>query len=282
VANDLAFLAMDFDHHERPDLSLQIVERMADALSDSEMLRLMDFYKCYRACVRGKVESFHQARAEVPETERRKSRMQAKRYFRLALRYAVCGSKPTVLIIMGRIASGKSTLANALGRELDCKVISSDRMRKELAAVPLFRRCEESARRRLYSEAMTKDTYKNLFQCAESELGSHKSLILDATFGRRQHRDELRRLLDSKGANYRFIEAQAPDDVVKQRLEDRACATHEISDARLENFDMLARSYEAPSEIRTDRCLHVATDGPATMIIAGVLKELAAVESTSM
>jgi aminoglycoside phosphotransferase family enzyme/predicted kinase len=281
VANDMAFLAMDFDHHERPDLSQQIVARMADALHDSEMLRLMDFYKCYRACVRGKVESFHQARAEVPETERKKSRMQAKRYFRLALRYAVCGSKPTVFIVMGRIACGKSTLATALGRELGCEVISSDRMRKELAAVPLYQRGEESARRRVYSEAMTKDTYKTLFQCAENELDRHASVILDATFGRRQHRDEIRRLLDSKGANYRFIEAQAPGDVVKRRLEQRECATHEISDARLENFEMLARSYEAPSEIRTDRCLRVATDRPATVTIAGVLKELAAFESTS-
>jgi tRNA A37 N6-isopentenylltransferase MiaA len=34
-----------------------------------------------------------------------------------------------VLIVMGRIASGKSTLAHALGRELDCEVISSDRVR---------------------------------------------------------------------------------------------------------------------------------------------------------
>ena len=120
---------MDFDHHRRPDLSREIAVRMADALRDNEMLDLMDFYKCYRAYVRGKVESFHQARTEVPETEKKKSRTQARRYFRLALRYAVCGSKPTVLIVMGRIASGKSTLAHALGRELDCEVISSDRVR---------------------------------------------------------------------------------------------------------------------------------------------------------
>src|SRR6516225_3774243 len=81
VANDLAFLAMDFDHHNRPDLSREIVAGMADALGDSQMLRLVDFYKCYRAYVRGKVESFHQARAEVPESEKKKTRMQARRYF---------------------------------------------------------------------------------------------------------------------------------------------------------------------------------------------------------
>jgi uncharacterized protein len=280
VANDVAFLAMDFDHHKRPDLSREIAARMADALRDNEMLRLMDFYKCYRAYVRGKVESFHQARAEVPETEKKKSRMQARRYFRLALQYAVCGSKPTVLIVMGRIASGKSTLAHALGRELGCEVISSDRVRKELAGVPLYERDEKSARL-LYSEAMTKETYKILFQCAASQLDRHASVILDATFGRRQHRDELSRLLDSKGATYRFIEAQAPDEVLKRRLEQREGATHEISDARLENFETLTRSYEEPSEVRFDHCLRIATNRPATVITEETLKKLVLAGSTS-
>jgi aminoglycoside phosphotransferase family enzyme/predicted kinase len=280
VANDVAFLAMDFDHHKRPDLSREIAARMADALRDNQMLRLMDFYKCYRAYVRGKVESFHHARAEVPETEKKKSRMQARRYFRLALRYAVCGSKPTVLIVMGRIASGKSTLAHALGRELGCEVISSDRLRKELAGVPLYERDEKSARR-LYSEAMTKETYKILFQCAASQLDRHASVILDATFGRRQHRDELSRLLDSKGTTYRFIEAQAPDEVLKRRLEQRGGATHEISDARLENFETLTRSYEPPSEVRFDHCLRIATNRPAMVRTEETLKKLVLAGSTS-
>jgi uncharacterized protein len=274
VASDVAFLAMDFDHYERPELSCEIAARMAAALRDSEMLRLMDFYKCYRAYVRGKVESFHQAKAEMPEAEQRNCRMQAERYFRLALRYAVCGSKPTVLIIMGRIASGKSTLANSLGRELACEVIPSDRVRKELAGVPLHHRGEESARRRLYSEAVTKKTYKTLFQYAASRLDRHESVILDATFSRSKHRNELIRLLDSKGADYRFIEAHAPDEVIKRRLEKRKGATHEISDARLEDFEMLTRAYEAPSRTRAQDCLRVATDRPSSVTVEETLKKL--------
>jgi predicted kinase len=195
------------------------------------------------------VESFEQARAEVPETEQLKSRMEAERYFRLALRYALFGSEPTVLVIMGRAASGKSTLANALGRELGLEVISSDRTRKELAAVPLFQRVKGATRLCLYSEAMTNETYKKLSQCAKTRLDRHASIILDATFSHCEYRDELRRLLDSKSANYWFIEAEAPDEVVKQRLEQRKGATHVVSDARLEDFEMLMRSYEATSEM---------------------------------
>jgi aminoglycoside phosphotransferase family enzyme/predicted kinase len=274
VASDVAFLAMDLDHHDRPDLSRQITSRIADSLRDTGMLGLMDFYKCYRAYVRGKVESFQLARAEVPKTKQKRSRTQAERYFRLALRYALFGSEPTVLVIMGRAASGKSTLADALGSELGFEVISSDRTRKELAGVPLFQRVKGAARRDLYSEAMTNETYKKLFQYAKTQLDRHASLILDATFSRRDDRDELRRLLDSKSVNYRFIEAEAPDEVVKQRLEQRKGAIHVLSDARLEDFDMLMQSYQTPWEIDTHHRLHVATDRPITMTIAKTLKEL--------
>ncbi len=274
VASDVAFLAMDFDHHDRPDLSRQITSRIANSLRDTGMLRLMDFYKCYRAYVRGKVESFQQAGAEVPKTEQKKSRMQAARYFRLALRYALFGSEPTVLVVMGRAASGKSTLANALGCELGFEVISSDHIRKELAGVPLFQRVNEAARLHLYSEAMTNETYERLFQCAITQVDRQASLILDATFSHRRYRDKLRRLLDSKSVNYRFIEAEAPDEVVRQRLEQREGATRVVSDARLEDFEMLMRSYEAPSEIQTRHCLHVATDRPTTVTIGQTLQEL--------
>jgi uncharacterized protein len=212
--------------------------------------------------------------AEVPETEQKKSRMRAERYFRLALRYALFGSEPTVLVVMGRAASGKSTLANGLGRELGLEVISSDRTRKELAGVPLFQRVKGAARLCLYSEAMTNETYKKLCQYAKTQLDRYASLILDATFSQREYRDELRRLLDSRSANYRFIEAEAPDEVVKQRLEQRKGATHVVSDARLEDFEILMQSYQAPSEIDKHHRLHVATDRPITVTIAQTLKEL--------
>ena len=51
VANDVALLAMDFDYQGRPDLSQQFTDRMVAALGDRGMLRLMDFYKCYRATI---------------------------------------------------------------------------------------------------------------------------------------------------------------------------------------------------------------------------------------
>ena len=56
-ANDLAFLAMDFDYQGRPELADYFVKQMAIALEDGDLPTVVDFYKCYRAYVRGKVET---------------------------------------------------------------------------------------------------------------------------------------------------------------------------------------------------------------------------------
>ncbi len=58
VAEDIAFLAMDLDFHGRPDLSRQFVQEYVAASGDPGVLELLDFFKVYRACVRGKVTAF--------------------------------------------------------------------------------------------------------------------------------------------------------------------------------------------------------------------------------
>src|SRR5205823_7644651 len=61
-------------------------------LRDSELLALTDFYKCYRAYVRGKVTAIKSIEPEVSVAERRRSHDTAARYFQLALAYAIAGS----------------------------------------------------------------------------------------------------------------------------------------------------------------------------------------------
>ena len=87
VANEVAFLAMDLDYHRRPDLSQRFVEAYVAASGDDEMLRLLSFYKCYRAYVRGKVEGFKLDDPFVPAEEKIKARAAAQRYFGLAASY---------------------------------------------------------------------------------------------------------------------------------------------------------------------------------------------------
>jgi aminoglycoside phosphotransferase family enzyme/predicted kinase len=275
VASDTAFLAMDFDFHGRPDLARYFAGHIADALHDRGLLALLDFYQCYRAYVRGKVEGLRHDTVGIGETEQRESRSNAERYFRLALQYAIAGSTPMVLVVMGRVGSGKSTLARALGRELGWEVLSSDRLRKDLAAVPLHRRGPAPLRRQLYSNRMTDRTYAALTRNALELLRERRGVILDATFASRHRRDLLRKTIERAGAGCCFVETQAHARTVQRRLAARDRSTTEVSDARLEDWAALERRYEPPTELAAPHFLAVKTARRPEAVLAATLKTLA-------
>ena len=88
VASDIAFLAMDLDFKDRRDLSKFFVERYVKYSGDRELEKLLDFYKCYRAYVRGKVVSFRLKDPSVDKEEKSAAKKEAKAYFELATNYA--------------------------------------------------------------------------------------------------------------------------------------------------------------------------------------------------
>ena len=87
VASEVAFLAMDLDRYQQADLSKHFVNTYVELSQDEELLSLLNFYKCYRAYVRGKVESFKLDDPYFPEEEKAKSLAIAQRYFELAESY---------------------------------------------------------------------------------------------------------------------------------------------------------------------------------------------------
>jgi len=87
VASEVAFLAMDLDHYGRADLSRLFVNSYVAQSQDKELLKLLNFYKCYRAYVRGKVEGFKYDDPHISEEERVKTLATARSYFQLAESY---------------------------------------------------------------------------------------------------------------------------------------------------------------------------------------------------
>ncbi len=87
VAAEVAFLAMDLDHYGRADLSRSFVGAYVGFSRDKELLKLLSFYKCYRAYVRGKVESFKLDDPHISAEEKTRVLAVAKRYFELAESY---------------------------------------------------------------------------------------------------------------------------------------------------------------------------------------------------
>ncbi|MFC2017326.1 gluconokinase [Chloroflexota bacterium] len=87
VASEVAFLAMDLDHYGRADLSRSFVTAYISKSRDKELKELLNFYKCYRAYVRGKVESFKLDDPHISDEEKAKVLAVARRYFELAESY---------------------------------------------------------------------------------------------------------------------------------------------------------------------------------------------------
>jgi uncharacterized protein len=88
VAADVAFLAMDLDFNGRNDLSEYFVKKYVAYSGDQELLKLLPFYKCYRAYVRGKVVGFRLADSAIGDKEKQAAAKEAKAYFKLASAYA--------------------------------------------------------------------------------------------------------------------------------------------------------------------------------------------------
>lgn len=88
VASDVAFLAMDLDYHGLEKLSQHFIASFVKRSGDQGLLAMLDFYKCYRAYVRGKIGLFTAHAPEVDAATKAASLAQAGRYFKLAERYA--------------------------------------------------------------------------------------------------------------------------------------------------------------------------------------------------
>jgi len=87
VASEIAFLAMDLDRYHHADLSHHLVNSYMELSHDEELLDLLNFYKCYRAYVRAKVESFKLDDPYIPEEEKAEALAAARSYFELGQSY---------------------------------------------------------------------------------------------------------------------------------------------------------------------------------------------------
>ncbi len=69
------------------------VSAFAAASRDPELLQMLDFYKCYRAYVRGKINAFSAQDPAQPPEARSRALTAARAYFALAGEYAEAGER---------------------------------------------------------------------------------------------------------------------------------------------------------------------------------------------
>jgi len=88
IASEVAFLTMDLEFLMRPDLARDFLDHYLKEQPDPTMDEVLAFYQCYRAFVRGKVESFRLNDPSIPHRDKEEALLRAHRYFFLARKYA--------------------------------------------------------------------------------------------------------------------------------------------------------------------------------------------------
>ena len=271
TAADIAFLLMDFDVNRRPDFGGPFIEEYTQATGDKGVTEVLDFYKLYRAYIRGKVESMRLLDPQIPPVDKDAARERARRYFRLARGYIARRALPPSLILTcGLTGTGKSFTARELAFDLGLEIVSSDVVRKQLTGLATTTHRRDRYGEGIYTDAVTARTYDALLQQAETALADGRSIIVDATFRRRTDRDLFRQLAVRRGASFLLIHATCPEETARQRLDARKDQAGEASDGRWEIYLIQKGEFDAPAADEAG-LIRIDTSKPVTELLDTLL-----------
>ncbi|MEU6370120.1 AAA family ATPase [Streptomyces sp. NPDC046931] len=213
--DDAAFLAMDLEQLGAPEAAAFFLAEYSEYSGDPAPPSLWHHYVAYRAFVRAKV-SLIQALQGAPGAEAASRRLVA-----TALRH-LRASAVGVTLVGGLPGSGKSTLSGALADRLGVTLLSSDRLRKELAGIPAEQSAAAGYGEGLYSAEWTARTYEALLDRASALLACGESVVLDATWSDAGQRESALRMAERTSADLVALHCQVPGDVSAARLTTRA------------------------------------------------------------
>jgi predicted kinase len=216
--------------------------------------------------------------AEASGARRSLAREEARRYYLLALASERRTVEPPMLIAVGGvIASGKTTIARALGAEMAAPVVENDRTRKAMLGVTTTTPLLDAPWQGSYSEDLTERTYSELFRRGRSVLASGRAVVLDASFRSRTHRLAAKRLAASEGVPFLFVECSAPESVCRERLRLREPGSS-ASDGRAEIFDAFRSRFQPVNELSKEE--HVLLD--TSRSLGDCLKAIQAARALSL
>jgi len=165
------------------------------------------------------------------------------------------------------IASGKSTLATAWAEKLGIASFNSDALRKRLAGLVPTSRSAESFEAGIYSRDFSRRTYDALLEAAAEQLRASRSVILDASYGKKEERDRIRQLAASCGAAVSFILCRCPEEETARRLDQRAADPDAVSDGRWEIYLRQKETFEEPRELAASELFVIDTlDAPQKLV----------------
>lgn len=266
VGSDLAFLTMDLEARGRADLRAAALDGWLTASGDVDALNVLAFYEVYRACVRAKVAAIRLAQSSA---EPQPADAQALERYLAAAARAAAPPRPLLIVMTGLSGSGKSWLAGQLLGPLGAVRVRSDVERKRLHGLA----AGDSSGGGIYDQASTRRTYQRLSALAAVALQAGVPTVIDAACLRRDERETFAELGLRLGVPTRLVALEAPDELLRARIVERARADSDPSEADLGVLDLQTGAAEPLSDGERANALVLRTDNVDIERLARRLRE---------
>jgi aminoglycoside phosphotransferase family enzyme/predicted kinase len=253
--DDVSFLAMDLERLGRPDLADHFLDAYVEFSGDPAPISLRHHYIAYRAVVRAKVAWIRHAQGDPDAAA------DGEHHTGIALHHLREGDVRLVLV-GGLPGTGKTTLAGGLADRFGAVVLSSDRIRKELAGLDPTTPATAGFRQGLYSPEHTEELYTELLHRAEGLLARGESMVLDASWTSRSHRRRAEELARRTHSHLVRLQCRTTADSAGRRITSRvgsaSDATPVIADAMAVEADPWPEAVSIPTSHSIPESLELA------------------------
>lgn len=231
--SELAFLLMDLENKAKPDLANCLLNSYLEYSGDYDGLRLLDYYKVYRAMVRAKVDILRVSQHDLSAESKEKVYANFKHYLNLAEADTKPG-KVFLAITHGVSGTGKSTKSALIAGSMNAIRIRSDVERKRLFGLAPDQKSHSELDSKIYSKEASDNTFTRLREITAKLLAWKYPVIVDASFLDRKRRYYFSSLAIETEVPFVILDCRADNQLILQRLKKRAKSTQSVSEAGIE------------------------------------------------
>lgn len=240
VLNDVAFPIMDFVARGYAAHGWRLANRYLEETGLYDQLDLLRFYLVYRALVRAKVTWLNPH--NHPDAGRGRPDEPGPWDKYLDAAFAISHpATPRLAITFGLSGSGKSTRAIEWCSEAGAIRIRSDVERQRGDARADY---DLESRGRIYGR---------LRELARAALQARFSVVVDATFLNREHREAFAELAEEEGCGLEILACEAPYEELCRRIRERAASCGDPSEATIAVLDDQIRTHDPLTETERSR-----------------------------
>jgi len=273
VLSEIAFLVMDMEDNQKPDLGRRFLNKYLELTGDYSNLNIFQFYKVYRAMVRAKVNALQLKQAGMAQSQINAIDKQCENYVSLASRYII-EKKPVLIIMHGFSGSGKTTISQFVLEALPVIRIRSDIERKRLHKLRPEEKSQSGINQGIYDEEASRKTYDHLRRLAEDVLLAGKSVIVDGAFLQAKQRKPFAQLASVLDMPYRIINCHAEQVILEQRISERKMLGNDASEASLKILNNQLENHDPLTD--EERAISFTIDSTEAMAIKTVTDHLSA------